>query len=509
MEKQNQEQKNKTASNVLIVILILIMLATSAFGIFAWARYQTTVQGESTAQVAKWNFKVTGDKTQTEQVSFLITRTDNNQTVADGTIAPGTYGEIPIEIDVTGTQTDLVYTISGSVVNLPRNIKLYSDSARTKELVITDGEQFSKGNYLKLADIGTEEKLISETIYWEWPFETGATEDAIKRNNEMDTEDMGKAMTMALKVEGKQLNDTPALADLVQVGDYVNYDADSNETQAYTIDDCAALLDTTKSGTISLSGTISTNEAFNSSAKAQWRVLSVDRQTKEVELVSVDPTAQKLTLSGSNGFENVDTILNNISGIYDNGKGAKAESGRSLTIKDISKYSNHSPYMYKDSGSATGGYGGTYTYTEKVNNKNQKFYKEIQNANGEIEYELSLTELIEGNGITMTMTYFSYAAQNYIKNESIYNMFCKNSTDVSISTATYWLNSRCAYLAPQVCVYYIRSVKENGGVSGFDMYNSASAVHSGSGGVRPVISLETNIQTTGKNANGVWELKVD
>ena len=70
-QKENQAQTKSVGSNFLIVILILITLATSAFGIFAWARYQTSVQGEGTAQVARWNFKVTGDKTQTQQILLI------------------------------------------------------------------------------------------------------------------------------------------------------------------------------------------------------------------------------------------------------------------------------------------------------------------------------------------------------------------------------------------------------------------------------------------------------
>ena len=253
-QNDNQVQKRSTGSNVLIVVLILIMLATSAFGIFAWARYQTSVQGEGTAQVARWEFKVNGNGTQTEEIEFAITRDDGNTAVAEGMLAPGTSGKIDITVDVTGTQTDLVYTISGTTENMPRNFKLYYDEARTKEMVVL-GQKFSKGKYLKVSDIGTGEKIIPETIYWEWPFETGITAADIERNNIKDTEDMGKTMTMALTVEGKQLNGSPLLADLVQVGDYVNYNASSNGPKTFTSDDCLT-------GT-SVSATISTEEAFS------------------------------------------------------------------------------------------------------------------------------------------------------------------------------------------------------------------------------------------------------
>jgi len=494
MKNQSQVQKRSTGSNVLIIVLILITLATSAFGIFAWARYQTTVQGESTAQVAKWNFKVTGDKTQTEQVSFLITRTDNNQTVAEGTIAPGTYGEIPIEIDVTGTQTDLVYIISGSVVNLPRNIKLYSDSARTQEIVVADGEQFSKGNYLKIADIGNEPKVIAETIYWEWPFETGITEGDKESNNIRDTEDMGKPMTMALTVEGKQLNGAPVLADVVQVGDYVNYSANSNGEKTFTSDDYKDLTG------INISGTISTQDDFEydeqqETALSQWRVLSVDRKTKEVSLISVGPTSQTVKFLNGNGFVNAEILLNNICKIYDDGKGAKLDTGRSITEDDIDKYSSY------DKKTAVGAlkYGESRIYTGVGD-----FYKEEYDEEGNVKgYEPTLTKASQENPIKITSTYYSYKLKNSLRNNIIYDLLTNNNT------YDYWIASRATSTDPGMCSYGVRYVR-NGGMLDVDyICNSQGIQRERFHKVRPVISLEKNIQTTGKNANGVWELKVD
>jgi len=490
MEKQNQVQKKSTGSNVLIILLILIILATSAFGIFAWARYQTSVEGEGTAQVAQWNFKVTGNGTQTEQVSFLMTRTDNNNTVATGTIAPGTYGEIPIEIDVTGTQTDLIYTISGSTVNMPRNLKLYYDAARTEEMVVFE-QEFSKGNYLKVADIGTGSKVITETIYWEWPFETGTEESVILENNQKDTEDMGKAMTIALTVEGKQLNGAPVLADLVQVGDYVNYDANSNGEQTFTSSDCLE-------GT-SIDASISTAENFDSNAKSQWRVLSVDRTNGEVELMSTDATAQIVTLSGIDGYVNAETVLNNIGKIYDNGQGAKPDSGRSMTFEDIEAYSSYDKDTYVTS---EGGYslGTVKSYT----------FKTLGNSSE----NLAASELIkltgsDANPAEVTHTSYFYKTKNYYSNSSIYNMIFKKSNDINTDKDNFWLASRCVYCNIEHCNFRVRCVAK-GTADVYTLYYSSGYYDSDrSCKAVPVVSLNTNIQTIGKDANGVWQLKVN
>jgi len=501
MKKEKQTQNQSVGRNVLIVVLILIILATSAFGIFAWARYQTTIQGESTAQVAKWNFKVTGDTTQTGQVAFPISRTDENTTVAEGTIAPGTYGEIPIEIDVTGTQTDLIYTIIGSMANLPRNLKLYSDSARTQEIGI-EGQIFSRADYLKVADIGTETKIISEKIYWEWPFETGETAEDIKINNQEDTEDMGKPMTMALTVSGKQLNDAPALADLVQVGDYVNYDANSNGERTFSHADYATIFEANTPGASvpqdALSETISTANSFNADAKAQWRVLSVNRETKEIELMSVDPTAQKVKLSGINGYANAEEVLNNIGKIYDDGNGAKADSGRSITIGDIEKYSSFVKENFTN---------GTYAY----GNSSEQPYTFKTPGNKEVD--LSGDEMVKLTGsttnpATVMQTYYKYNGLNYFSNSTIYNMIFKNITSVNDNKMSYWLASRCANIFTSSCYFAIRYVYNGSIDAHYYSYYTNGNVGGNMYGTVPVVSLQDNIQTTGK-VNDVWQLKID
>jgi len=488
MEKQNQEQKNKTASNVLIVILILIMLATSAFGIFAWARYQTTVEGQSTAQVAKWEFKVNGNGTQTQQVSFLMTRTDNNQTVAEGTIAPGTYGEIPIEIDVTGTQTDLVYTIIGSTENMPRNFRLYYDEARTQEMVVLN-QKFSKGKYLKVSDIGTEEKKISETIYWEWPFETGEEVADIERNNIKDTEDMGKTMTMSLTVEGKQLNGAPVLADVVQIGDYVNYDANSGELgpQTFSNDDAEV-------GTIVLSP-ISTETEFNSEAKSQWRVFSIDRSTGVVELIAVDSTEHVVQADKIDGFANIATTLNNIGAMYGHGKGANL--GRSIDVDDIQLYSTYDPATFGNS---------AYKYGDQARITLKAIGDISTNLDGaEVEKLAGTTE----NPALLTFTHYDYIIGSYITNNTIYELICKKSTD-STSNLRYLLASTSTYLGNGNAMFFLRCIWNNANLANLKLYyNNGDAATSYQTGVRPIVELNPNITTTGQNADGVWQLKVD
>lgn len=53
MEKENKKQNNNTA---VIAILALLLIAVLAFGIWAWSKYTSTLEGNGTATVGKMEF---------------------------------------------------------------------------------------------------------------------------------------------------------------------------------------------------------------------------------------------------------------------------------------------------------------------------------------------------------------------------------------------------------------------------------------------------------------------
>ena len=78
-------QKEKSIGrNILIVVLILVTIASVCAGLYAWAKYQTTINGTATGETAKWSFKVSDGNTSTQEIEFPMTRTDNNTSVAEG-----------------------------------------------------------------------------------------------------------------------------------------------------------------------------------------------------------------------------------------------------------------------------------------------------------------------------------------------------------------------------------------------------------------------------------------
>lgn len=72
-----------------IIILLLVLIVIATISMYAWAKYQSSLQGNVDSQIAKWSFKVNGNDTSTIDIlDFPITRTDNNTLVDSNTIAP-------------------------------------------------------------------------------------------------------------------------------------------------------------------------------------------------------------------------------------------------------------------------------------------------------------------------------------------------------------------------------------------------------------------------------------
>lgn len=75
---EDKVKKKKNIKFYLIIVIVLVVL--SSIIVLAWARFSTTKMGGSSADVAKWVFKVNGSSSQTEDnILLAITRTDSNR----------------------------------------------------------------------------------------------------------------------------------------------------------------------------------------------------------------------------------------------------------------------------------------------------------------------------------------------------------------------------------------------------------------------------------------------
>lgn len=205
--KTNEKTKKIWLYFIEIILILLIILA-SIFAVQAWARYVTTKDGNATAQVAKWNFQVKNANGQTVTegpIDFPITRTDGKyDVVQEGTLAPGTWGEFQIIVDTTGTEVSLVYDIEVGLQNCPKNLKFYKDSAHTQSMSKV-GDVLQIHRYLQAQNASG---VFTETVYWNWEFESGDDPAEIEKNDLQDSLDMElDTLRMSIAVTGVQVVD--------------------------------------------------------------------------------------------------------------------------------------------------------------------------------------------------------------------------------------------------------------------------------------------------------------
>lgn len=117
----------------------------------------------------------------------------------------GTSGEFIIEIDATGTETLLTYDTKITFTNKPANLKFYGDSEKTQELIVENDKYLALNGFMSLED----NKKRDIPIYWDWKFETGESEVDREKNDIIDSEFMGKVMSMQIDVNGTQVTSNP------------------------------------------------------------------------------------------------------------------------------------------------------------------------------------------------------------------------------------------------------------------------------------------------------------
>ena len=477
MTKDKTSKQANIKFTVIVIGLLLVIAALVVGELYVWAKYRTAVNGTATGQVAAWSFKVNGSSETTGNIDLAVTRTDGNTHIASGKIAPGTSGQIPITIDARGTETYVEYVVDIAIANKPRNLKFYSDSAMTQELDVTN--EIRRRGFMNLTDV---ESTKSETIYWNWPFETGDTDAKKKANNKIDTEDKNNTpMTFQISVLGEEvMQQTAYLADSVHIGDIVNYNAASGN---------GAGLSYTTNEAITGSATQST---FSSNDTMQWKVLEVDNATKEVKLMAVTPSS--LTMEFVQGYNNSLEILNNIASKY--GEGNCAKSARSIKIEDINKNTTYDVTDFVNADQYS------YGSTESLWVSSQLQYFPIVIEGAEIG---AVNDLVIPNGAqryALPQTYYGkggtpiYSLTEYAKNSSVANV---------LKMANYWVASHYCNLHPTYCGIGVRSV-DDGMVDSHSLFTPQMGHYNYGLPVAPIVTLKWNTKVTGGNGTSGWEI---
>ena len=462
----NQTTKVKSKNKGAVVVLALALIVAIILSMYAYSKYTSTLTGNGTSTVAKWSFKVNG-QTQTIPDIELGETMDAHNNVVTPKLAPGTSGHFDLILDGSGSEVAIDYNIKLAITQKPANLKFYLDDKYQTPISETDGTLNIAGS-IALEDVNTP---LTKTIYWQWPYETGKTSNEIDKNDETDTKDSGKNVTMTITVTGTQRDPksgapeqevkTQRLADVVSVGDKVNYDASSGEVKTYTTEE-------------SLTGASSGTATFNSSDVMTWKVMSVDKTTGIVELMAENPTVNKVNLKGKNGYKNAVTVLNKVGDVYGHGKGATG--GRSITVEDVNKLENYTP----EDDTTT-----SYTYTSGT----------FINDDG--------TETVASESNQVTLKYTVSTA-----NRSTNKWYSYRTTNFENKPA-FWLASPCIDLRSNYCYFRVRYVR-SGSVNYYcSLFNSRGDEDGCVYSVVPVVSLKSNIQTSGKTESGEWNLVVE
>ena len=303
-----------------------------------------------------------------------------------------------------------------------------------------------------------------------------------------------------------------------KVGDYVNYDATNGGTitttytspqGTYHANQSAAIADTNENMT---EGNGYADQTFSVSANTNgWRVLGIDEDTGEILLVSADiiqtTDNSKFYLRGQTGYEWGVKELNDICAIYGEGKGASGV--RSINVDDINKITGYNPETAQCEDGQIHEYGNEVTYTK--NTSNISYQDTLNNKSGTYGSSSTIFRYYdEGNSIWKTLT---TGESKQLKSTTYYyypNTLTTSSSGETLGISTdsieyemlfsrtssgqaYWLASSYTGTSSDYAYFGVCSVYR-GYVNIGNLFNS-DGITNGRPiyGVRPVVSLESNI----------------
>ena len=257
--------------------------------------------------------------------------------------------------------------------------------------------------------------------------------------------------------------------------------------------------------------------SVNQASNVKWQVIGADEETGNLLIFANNKVGENLQLQGITGYVHGVDELNNACNVYGQGKGATG--GRSLTFDDTNKLlgrdntrknekwtfkwtkdslTNKGPYVTSSTGRKDYLYfshlmiddnkTGVFNYYDVATKKWVTNTKDLSNIQNDEEIT------------TLTRDFSGYTSleSKYTKTKGYNVLFKANGSNVGSGTQ-YWLGSSCrgvSYDGAHVHyaywgLYYVYSPSY---VSGINTYNSFGYVSSPSYGVRPVVSLESNIQ---------------
>lgn len=190
----------RKSKKIVLIIVAIIAIIFSFVGGQSYAKYMSKVTGKGTADIASWSFKVNENEEKMQTISLKSKQ--NNSTLLNNKIAPGTEGEFQIKLDATGADVGINYAIKfENETRKPTNLKFTYDGKKYNSL--GDLQKDLTG----IINADEQEKTKTLTIGWNWKYETGTTQQEISANDLIDTKEAKEinSYTFDIVISGTQV----------------------------------------------------------------------------------------------------------------------------------------------------------------------------------------------------------------------------------------------------------------------------------------------------------------
>ena len=288
----------------------------------------------------------------------------------------------------------------------------------------------------------------------------------------------------------------------------------------YNIGDEVAYTYDTVSGGYSLtaaqSGYSSDQTVAQSSTTLKWKIINKDESTGTIDIVSAEPTSNRVYFGGALGYNNGVYLINDIcEKLYSNtAKGIKA---RSINLEDMEKHLTDAGFTARNAYSNSVTYGTPKTYpsskqypklyasqigagitstsvTKPDIVKTIDPYKE--SSKGYTTPTAETSDTAGDSGLTVTQTYYSIPI-----NEANYGA----AAAILANLNYYWVASRFVLAYSSYARFGLRDA--NTSMYGRNLFYSDGVTISNNYRLRPLVSLSSSVLTGEKDTNGAWTIK--
>ena len=146
------KEKNNRHNYKLFILFFLCILTIGLLSVNSFSRYTSKSNAKLRTNVADFDYTINANRSKKLNIDLneTIINTDYSKRVI-----PGSFGKIVFNLDFLSTDVDIKYVINPIRVDVPNNIKLYSNDTFTNEITSKEG-------------IVLKNSYKDEYIYWKW-----------------------------------------------------------------------------------------------------------------------------------------------------------------------------------------------------------------------------------------------------------------------------------------------------------------------------------------------------